>query len=463
MTQRKPWMKPVLASHRPGGMNKFGALRPQLHQSGIDGVEIGPLLEEYGSPLFIVSERRLRENARHLRRAFSTRWPKVRHGWSYKTNYLGAVCNVLHQEGAWAEVVSQLEYAKARALGVPGSRIIFNGPWKPAAILEQAILEGAAIHLDHLDELFAVERIARRLARQVPVGLRLNFDTGHTETWNRFGFNIESGAAMDAVRCIGTSQWLLLTGLHSHIGTFVLDVRAYAQQARIMAEFMEAAERETACRIEYLDLGGGFASRNAMQGLYLPPDQVVPGFEQYAEAIVESLNEALRGRTALGKPLPVLVLETGRAIVDDAEALVSRVVGGKRLPDGRRAAILDAGVNLLPTAYWYNLDVRPLQALGGLAEETVLFGPLCMNIDTVRASVMLPPLNVGDALMISPVGAYNNTQWMQFIQSRPAVLMVMQDGTVEPIRRAETLQTLNDLERLPESLRTPFPEAAPKR
>ena len=133
------------------------------------------------------------------------------------------------------------------------------------------------------------------------------------------------------------------------------------------------------------------------------------------------------------------------------------------MPDGRRAAILDAGVNLLFTAYWYNHDVRPLQASEGLAEETVLYGPLCMNIDTVRASVMLPPLNVGDALVVSPVGAYNNTQWMQFIQSRPAVVMVMQDGSVEPIRLAETLQTLADLERVPGALQSPFPESEPAR
>lgn len=458
MTHRAPWSKPILTPHRAGGMNKFGALRPQLHQAELDGVAIAPLLAQYGSPLFIVSEKKLRDNARHLRRAFSTRWPKVRHGWSYKTNHLGAICSILHQEGASAEVVSELEYNMARALGVPGSRIIFNGPWKPDSALELAMREGAAIHLDHLDELFAAEQVAQRLGRQMPIGLRLNFDTGHTEPWSRFGFNIESGAAMDAAQRIGASPWLQLTGLHSHIGTFVLDVRAYAQQARIMAEFMDAAERETGCRIEYLDIGGGFASRNALQGIYLPPDQVVPRFEEYAEAIVEALTEATSGRTALGKPLPVLVLETGRAIVDDAEVLVTRVVGGKRLPDGRRAAILDAGVNLLFTAYWYNHDVRPLQPVEGLAEETVLFGPLCMNIDTVRASVMLPPLNTGDALLVSPVGAYNNTQWMQFIQSRPAVVMVMLDGSVEPIRLAENLHTLTELERVPEILRPPFPE-----
>ena len=59
MKQRTPWSKPVLTPHRPGGMNKFGALRPQLHQSELDGVAIPPLLEQYGSPLFIVSEKRL--------------------------------------------------------------------------------------------------------------------------------------------------------------------------------------------------------------------------------------------------------------------------------------------------------------------------------------------------------------------------------------------------------------------
>ena len=138
------------------------------------------------------------------------------------------------------------------------------------------------------------------------------------------------------------------------------------------------------------------------------------------------------------------------------------MVGGKRLPDGRRAAILDAGVNVLFTAFWYNHEVRPLRPLEGIAEETVLYGPLCMNIDVVRASVMLPPLSVGDALAIRPVGAYNNTQWMQFIEFRPAVVMVTQEGKVELVRAAERLDTINGLERLPEALRRPFPDGMPE-
>ncbi|MDD2776480.1 MAG: alanine racemase [Gallionella sp.] len=458
---KQTWVKPFLTPHRMGGMNKFGAVRAQNHQSDLDGVEIAPLLEKYGSPLFIVSEKTLRDNVRRLRRAFATRWPKVRHGWSYKTNYLAAICNVLHQEGSWAEVVSEFEYRKARANGVPGSRIIFNGPWKPNDILELAAQEGATIHLDHLDELYALEQVACKLGKQVPVGIRLNFDTGYTDSWSRFGFNLESGAAKDAVQRIAASPWLKLTGLHSHIGTFVLDVRAYAAQIRIMTDFMEQVERDTGCVIGYLDIGGGFASRNALQGMYLPPDQIVPSFEQYAEAICGTLMEATQGRVAAGKPLPTLILETGRAVVDDAEILVTTVVGGKRLPDGRRGAILDAGLNLLFTAFWYNHEVKPLRPLNGIAEETVLYGPLCMNIDVVRASIMLPPLNVGESLVIRPVGAYNNTQWMQFIQRRPAVVMVTQNGDVAVIRASEQLEDVSGLEQVPQALQVPFPQGLP--
>jgi diaminopimelate decarboxylase len=458
----KPRTNPTLSPHHGVGMNRLDAVRHPLNQTELDGVEIEPLLQQYGSPLFILSEHTLRDNARRLRRAFATRWQKIRHGWSYKTNYLNAVCSIFHQEGSWAEVVSEFEYQKARALGVPGSRIIFNGPWKPAAILDLAVREGAQIHIDHIDEIYCLEQIAQRQNKMLAVGIRLNFDTGLTDTWSRFGFNVESGAAMDAAQRIASSEWLMLSGLHSHIGTFILDTRAYAAQARIMVEFMEKAEENTACQIEYLDIGGGFASRNALQGAFLPPDQWIPSFDQYAEAITGSLLAATRARSAAGKPLPKLILETGRAMVDDAEILVTRVVGGKRLPDGRRAAILDAGVNLLSTANWYQHEVKPLRRLEGTPEETVLFGPLCMNIDVLRDSVMLPPLNVGDALLVSPAGAYNNTQWMQFIQYRPAVVMVTQEGIVEVIRVAEQLAAINEFERLPEALRVPFPQGLPE-
>ena len=119
--------------------------------------------------------------------------------------------------------------------------------------------------------------------------------------------------------------------------------------------------------------------------------------------------------------------------------------------------VVDAGVNALFTAFWYDHRVTPTRDLAGAPEETVIFGPLCMNIDVLRRSILLPPLEVGDTLIVSPVGAYNNTQWMQFIEYRPSVAMVHPDATVSVVREAETLESITCQERLPAHLHSPQP------
>lgn len=449
----QPLNAPIIVRYNPSGMNKCET----QFRDEIAGVSITELVKNYGSPLFVLSEKQLRQSVRRLNRAFTTRYANVRQAWSYKTNYINAVSAILHQEDCDAEVVSEFEYDKARRLGVPASSIFFNGPYKSRNVLAKAVKEGARIHVDHFDELALLEEVTNELGiLDFPVTIRLNFDTGFAENWGRFGFNLENGQAMDAARRIAVSSTLKLTGLHNHIGTFITDPRAYAAQVSIMIDFMNSVEAATDCIITTLDIGGGFASRNTMQDVYLSPEQIIPTAEQYAEAICGALTIGLKDREQQGKPLPELVLETGRAVIDEAEWLISSVVANKHLPDGRRAMVLDAGVNLLCTALWHDHDIRPARAVEGNLEETILYGPLCMNIDIVRNSVRLPPLKTGDLLSFWPVGAYNNTQWMQFIQLRPAVVLIRQNGQVDVVRRAETLDDIEEPERLPMDLRPDF-------
>ncbi len=456
MSAKKNWIKPTITPHREGILNKFGRVPAKEYIEAIEGIAIKDLVSQFGSPLFVLSEKQLRSNIRRLKQAFETRYQPVVFGWSYKTNYLNAVCATLHQEGSWAEVVSLFEYEKARALGVPGNRILFNGPHKTKEALGLCIEEGARIHIDNMDELYLLEDVARAANKLVSVTIRLNFDTGFAEPWSRFGFNVESGQAIDTARRISNSQWLKLAGLHSHIGTFILEPNAYSAQVKIMCEFMELAEQQTGCIIDSLDIGGGFASRLDLQGVYVSTEQNTPSIEQYADAICTTLLRETSQRRAQNKPQPTLIVESGRAIIDDAEVLISSVVSTRRLPNGKPAAVLDAGVNLLFTAFWYHHRVQPTRPLDGFAEETVLYGPLCMNIDVVRQSIMTPPLQVGDQLIISPVGAYNNTQWLQFIEYRPNIVMIDEEGQVSVIRQAENLSYINQLELLPEHLNGNF-------
>jgi len=111
-------------------------------------------------------------------------------------------------------------------------------------------------------------------------------------------------------------------------------------------------------------------------------------------------------------------------------------------------------VNLLYTSTWYNYKVEIDQQVQGAFENSVVYGPLCMNIDVVLENVSLPPLNRGTKLILSPMGAYNVTQWMQFIRYRPAVCLIMEDGSLELIRREENLQDVITPEVIPERLKT---------
>ena len=447
---KKAYEKPVINRLETGFMNKFGSspLYARKIRKDIDGVPIDELVEKYGSPLFVISEKKLRQKYREAYNAFSSRYPNVLFGWSYKTNYLQAVCAALHQEGAIAEVVSAFEYEKARKLGIEGKDIIFNGPHKPIDILEKAALEGAKIHIDHFDEILDLEKVAEKIGKQIKVAIRLNMDTGIHPQWSRFGFNLESGQALDAVKRIASGGKLILNGLHCHIGTYILEPEAYAREVEKMVKFAYEVEDNFGFKIEYLDIGGGFPSKSKLKGTYLPPDVLVPSVDEFAEKITESLYKNLRPGD-----FPTLILESGRAIIDEAEYLITTVFASKRLPDGRKAYIADAGVNLLFTAFWYKFNIEIDREVQGTNEPAVIYGPLCMNIDVLDEGTMLPPLERGTRLIFSPVGAYNNTQWMQFIEYRPNVVMIMEDGTVEVVREKEDLTDIERREKLPEKLK----------
>jgi diaminopimelate decarboxylase len=128
------------------------------------------------------------------------------------------------------------------------------------------------------------------------------------------------------------------------------------------------------------------------------------------------------------------------------------VIALKRLSDGRRATILDFGINILFTAFWYDHKVSPAQNFTSQTEDMVLYGPLCMNIDVVRENINMPLLNRGDHVVVHRVGAYNMTQWMQFIQMRPKVIMIDMQGMPHIIRNNESLETITVHEKMPEHL-----------
>jgi diaminopimelate decarboxylase len=440
--------RPVIQKINAGLPGKFGISSRMEPITDIEGIPVSRLIEEFGSPVFVFSEATIRKTYKEAWRAFSTRYPRVQFAWSYKTNYLNSICRVFHQEGSWAEVVSGFEYDKAIANGVPGEQIIFNGPDKSRGDLTKAIANGSLIHIDHFDELYEIIDLCGSVVKRPKVAIRVNMDTGIYPQWDRFGFNYENGEAWDALNRIMVSGKMDLMGLHAHIGTYMMQTASYRIAADKLAALAVGLERKYNHVISYIDVGGGFASKNTLKGAYYPGSDTTPSFDDYAEAITSSLMKS----EIKPENLPMLILENGRALIDDAGYLAGTVIANKRLADGRRATIIDAGVNLLFTSFWYEHDLRPAVNVSDQTEDTTIYGPLCMNIDVIRGSIQFPLLKKGDHYVIRRVGAYNNTQWLQFITLRPNVVMIDTSGTPHIIRHGETLITINDLEAVPDHL-----------
>jgi diaminopimelate decarboxylase len=429
-----PLERPPVAARRTSAM-------PMLA-----GHDVKALVARYGSPLCVVDESKLRTAYRKMIGAFRAAWPDTHIGCSVKTNYLSAVVAVLRNEGAWGEVVSGFEYRLCRDLGIPGSEILFNGPYKTDEDLELGFREGARMHLDSDDELERVIALSRSFDQPREVGLRCSIQLNYPP-WDKFGFSLETEHALEAARAIAREPKLRLTGLHAHIGTYLPDPAVYGKAAEALIAFALRLERELGVEIGYLDLGGGYATRNTLHHTMLPGEALAVTAEDYAAAITGPLRKAARQF----RRAPRLFLEPGRFLVDEAVSMITTVRAVKRGSGQQKAALVDCGVHILPTAYWYDHEIRPVEEKEGTLESYRMVGPLCMQIDCVRQSIILPSLRAGDLLVIQDVGAYNFSQSMQFIYMRPTYVMAHEHG-IDVIRERESDAYVREPERLPAHL-----------
>ena len=447
--EKKRFEKPIITKINAGIPDKFGMTNKIKSVNNIDGVAVKKLIQEFGSPVFVISEQTLISTYENAYQAFSTRYPKVQFAWSYKTNYLDAVCRSYHKLGSWAEVVSGFEYHKALSNGVKGNNIIFNGPDKSEDDLLLAINNKSLIHIDHFDELYTILKLAPSCDHRPRVSIRVNMDAGIQPIWERFGFNFENGDAWNAINRLIISDKVDFMGLHTHIGTYIMAAWAYGNAAKKLSELAVKIKRKFNHHIKYIDMGGGFASKNTLKGAYLPGSDTCPSFDDYAE----SITNAIISSDINPDHMPTLFLETGRALIDDAGYLLGTVLANKRLSTGKATTILDIGVNMLFTSFWYDHIVQPAEEVSNYTEDTTLYGPLCMNIDVIRENLPFPSMKKGQQVVISRIGAYNMTQWMQFISHRPAIVMIDSQGEPHLVRKRETNESVTREEVIPDYLK----------
>lgn len=430
-------------------------LKPHLEVGEKGELRIGDmstqeLADEFGTPLYAVDEKRIREKYRKFYKAFDERWGDVSEWYAYKANSNLAVCTVLREEGAGAEVGSLCELKIALEVGTPGEQIILNGNNKSEKELSLSIEENVLINVDNLKELEIVDKIAGGRGKNARIGFRVNPDvkapthphisTGLRE--DKFGIDVISGKALKAYEKASDLENVRVEGIHSHIGSQILDSSPFVEQARKTMELRNEIMDKLGVEIEIVDLGGGLGIPYKPQEEGFPP-------EEYASKIVSVIEESIQSH---GTPKPKLVLESGRYVVSDSSLLLGRVGYVKekeKVPDW---VSIDAGMNALIRPALYG-SYHHIEAANKMDEEKTetynVSGPLCESGDYLGKDRELPPLERGDLLAVYDVGAYGLSMSNQHTaNTRPAMVMV-NSGEAEIVREREKCEDLTKLDNIP--------------
>ena len=421
------------------GVNEKGHLTIR----GYDAVE---LAERFGTPLYVIDEERIRENYRRFKSAFSS-WSKLLICYAYKANNNMAVCKILQQEGAGAEVASLVELEIALRVGVPPELIIFNGPNKTEEELELAVKSEALVNLDSMDEFERIVNVAKRLGKIARIGFRVNPNikppthpyimAGARES--KFGLDLESGEALEAYRRASKVREVRIEAVHCHIGSQILEPEPFIEEAEKIMEF--AAEVSRICKIEKVDLGGGIG---------IPYKGEAPiSLEKLGEEIVGRVRKVVERENL--EP-PTLVFEPGRYLVADAGVLLLRVGAFKERSFMPSWVYVDAGMNALIRPALYG-SYHHMELANRMNEEhdclVNVAGPLCETSDVLGWERKLPRPRPGDILAVFDVGAYGLSMSNQHTaHPRPAVVLVSKHGA-EIIRERETFEDLTRLDRIP--------------
>lgn len=392
--------------------------------------------EKFGAPFYIMDSEKYKSNINDFLNAFKKRYEKVKAGYSFKTNYVPALCKIALQEGVMAEVVSEMEYELARKIGF--EKIIFNGPIKRPAIFKKALEHGSVINLDSEYEVDMICQYAQEHPEKVlKVGMRINInltdENGNSTIqcglrFGRFGFPTEIiGKNIERLREAGVK----IISLHGHTSTSDRAVLNY----KIIAQHMLATcEKYELNDLEYFDIGGGFFGA-APEGMDLTGR---PKYEDYANCV---LDEVMKSEWFLERK-PWIVIEPGSSVVSNVFTYYTKVYQNKRVGKVNFVMVDGTVFDVKPTMHANNLPHKVFRAVE--TEDTYVcdvVGSTCMEKDVMLKEVTMPKMEAGDFIQFNGVGAYTICLTPTFINFLEPILMSDGDNFVEARRR----QTVEDV------------------
>lgn len=412
------------------------------------GHNVRELIDEFGSPLIVMLEERIRANCRAYLKQIEC-YPRTRVYYASKAFLTTGICRLMQSEGLGLDVASAGELQTALAAGFPSGDILMHGNAKTVAELELAMQSGVGrIVIDNIEEIDRLEKIAAgrraRVMIRVTPGIKPSthryVQTGQRDS--KFGFNLDGGAAERAAVRVLESKALELVGLHCHIGSQIFSSKPFAIAARTMMEFYARMKNDLGAPLDELNMGGGL-------GIRYSPDDFPPSVKEHIQNLCAGVLDASRD---LGVDPPLLCDEPGRSIVGRAGVTLYTIQSTKRIEGIRNYASVDGGMTDNPRYALYGARHQVLAAeqLDRPADELwSISGRCCESGDMLIHDARMPELRAGELIAVLCSGAYTYSMASNYNRvARPAVVLAA-PGRCALLARRESADDLLRLDSMP--------------
>lgn len=423
----------------------------QLNEAGhllIGGCDAIDLAHEYQTPLVVYDVSQIRQQIRAFKRVFEEN--DVSYAVSYASKAFAAVAmyQVVNQEGAYIDVVSGGEMYTAIQAGFPMERASFHGNNKSYDELVMAVKHHVGvIVIDNFHEIDLLSQVLNELDAKTKVMIRITPGiSAHTNKYiqtgqvdSKFGFDLASGQADEALQKVLANPRMDLIGLHAHIGSQIFEVAGFEGVANKLVEVADHWQKKFGYQAKVINVGGGFGIR------YVKDDQPLRP-EQFVDAIIKAIKKAVKP-TNLGKP--AIWIEPGRSIVGPAGYNLYTVGSRKDLPGLKSYVTVDGGMgdNIRPALYQAKYEtVLASDPQAPLTEHVRLAGKYCESGDILCQDQALPKTKPGDILAMLDTGAYGYSMASNYNRNpRPAVVFA-ENGHSQVVIKRESFADLTHLD-----------------
>jgi diaminopimelate decarboxylase len=424
------------------------------------------LCEQFGTPLYVVDERSIRDRIRQYHNALDRTYSKTELSFACKANSTLAILKIANQEGATIDVASEGELRAARKAGVPASKCHLHGNNKKREELKFALDQGVShVAIDHFCEIDLIAELCEdrladlsvlpyqtsyflRLAPGVDPKTHERISTGQSDT--KFGFNIADGSAEKALlRCIELS--IPVDGIHCHVGSQLMDEEAQLAAGVFLSEFAVDMKAKHGFITNRIIVGGGLGAK------YLDSDEPL-GIRDYCQRVIGGMLPVLK-QAGLD---PIIGMEPGRSIIAEAGVTLYTIGVIKTVPisEGktRTYVAVDGGLsdNPRPAMYEakYAIQGIGLEAQTSVKTQTVTICGKHCETDTLFPDVELPDdIAPGDLIQVLTTGAYNSTMASNYNRyPRPATVLIRHNGAYEQIVRRDSWEEMFNKETVPGDL-----------